>query len=199
MSVVTSEITSMQNMTAVQKAEEMKNRTTSTDTSDPNMFLTLMLQQLQNQDPTQPTDNTEWLAQLAQYSSLEQMTQMNEGLENCVEYISAMYADMAYNSEITQTLSMIGKDVTLQVPDEKDSTKYTEVSGTVTEANFKDGTGKIKVNGEYYSIAYITSIREEGEPAPESSSSTSSSGSNTSTKSANTVSKTQAGAGGSKA
>ena len=186
-------------MTAMQKAEEMKNRTTSTDTSDPNMFLTLMLQQLQNQDPTQPTDNTEWLAQLAQYSSLEQMTQMNEGLENCVEYISAMYADMAYNSEISQTLSMIGKEVTLQIPDEKDSTKYTEVSGTVTEANFKDGTGKIKVNGEYYSIAYITSIREEGEPAPESSSSTSSSGSNTSTKSANTVSKTQAGAGGSKA
>ena len=199
MSMVTSEITSMQHMTAVQKAEEMKNRTTSTDTSDPNMFLTLMLQQLQNQDPTQPTDNTEWLAQLAQYSSLEQMTQMNEGLENCVEYISAMYNDMAYNSEITQTLSMIGKDVTLQIPDEKDKTKFTEVSGTVTEANFKDGTGKIKVNGEYYSIAYITSIREEGEPAPESSSSTSSSGSNTSTKSANTVSKTQAGAGGSKA
>lgn len=199
MSVITSELTSMQNMTAMQKAEEMKNRTASTDTSDPNMFLTLMLQQLQNQDPTQPTDNTEWLSQLAQYSSLEQMTQMNEGLGNCIEYISAMYNDMAYNSEITQTLSMIGKDVTLQIPDEKDKTKFTEVSGTVTEANFKDGTGKIKVNGEYYSIAYITSIREEGEPAPESSSSTSSSGSNTSTKSANTVSKTQAGAGGSKA
>ncbi len=200
MSVITSEITSMQNMTAMQKAEEMKNRTTSTDTSDPNMFLTLMLQQLQNQDPTQPTDNTEWLAQLAQYSSLEQMTQMNEGLENCVEYISAMYADMAYNSEISQTLSMIGKEVTLQIPDEKDSTKYTEVSGTVTEANFKDGTGKIKVNGEYYSIAYITSIREPGESSAEEPSQLPSSGSDSETETTtNTAATKQSGTTKSKA
>ena len=198
MSVITSEITSMQNMTAMQKAEEMKNRTTSTDTSDPNMFLTLMLQQLQNQDPTQPTDNTEWLAQLAQYSSLEQMTQMNEGLENCVEYISAMYADMAYNSEISQTLSMIGKEVTLQIPDEKDSTKYTEVSGTVTEANFKDGTGKIKVNGEYYSIAYITSIREPGESVSEDTSSSTETDTKTKT-TTNTAATKQSGTTKSKA
>lgn len=172
MSVINSEITSMQNMTAMQKAEEMTKRTASSDTSDPNMFLTLMLQQLQNQDPTQPTDNTEWLSQLAQYSSLEQMTQMNEGLSNCMEYIAALYNDMAYNSEITQTLSMIGKEVTLQIPDENDKTKFTEVTGTVTEASFKDGTGKIKVNGEYYSIAYITSIREPGESVPEEPSDT---------------------------
>ena len=163
MSIVNSDITTMQNMTAMQKADEMKTRTTSTDTNDSNMFLTLMLQQLQNQDPTQPTDNTEWLSQLAQYSSLEQMTQMNEGLENCAAYISALYSDMAYNAEITQTLSMIGKDVTLQIPDENDETKTIEVTGTVTEASFKDGTGKIKVNGEYYSIAYVTSIREQGQ------------------------------------
>ena len=85
---------------------------------------------------------------------------MNSGLENCAKYISALYNDMSYNSEITQTLSMIGKDVTLQIPDENDSSKTTEVSGTVTEASFKDGTGKIKIDGKYYSIAYVTSIRE---------------------------------------
>ena len=126
------------------------------------MFLNLMLQQLKNQDPTQPTDNTEWLSQLAQYSSLEQMTQMNTGLTNCMNYISAMYKDMSMNAEITQTLSMVGKEVTITVPDEKDSSKTTEVTGKVTEANFKDGTGKVKVNGEYYSISNITSIRESG-------------------------------------
>ena len=119
-----------------------------------------MLAHRKTQDPTQPTDNTEWLSQLAQYSSLEQMTQMNSGLENCAKYISALYNDMSYNSEITQTLSMIGKDVTLQIPDENDSSKTTEVSGTVTEASFKDGSGKIKIDGKYYSIAYVTSIRE---------------------------------------
>ena len=81
MTTVTDSITNMQNMTATQKADEMKKRTTSSDVTDSNMFLTLMLKQLENQDPTEPTDNAQWLAQLAQYSSLEQMTQMNTGLK----------------------------------------------------------------------------------------------------------------------
>lgn len=161
MSTVSSEITNLQNQTAFSQSSSTERKTSSTN--DSNMFLNLMLQQLKNQDPTQPTDNTEWLSQLAQYSSLEQMTQMNSGLTNCMNYISAMYNDMAMNAEITQTLSMVGKEVTISIPDENDSTKTTEVTGKVTEANFKDGTGKVKVNGEYYSISNITSIRENSE------------------------------------
>ena len=161
MSTVSTEITNLQNQTAMAQSNTTERKTSSTN--DSSMFLNLMLQQLKNQDPTQPTDNTEWLSQLAQYSSLEQMTQMNTGLTNCMNYISAMYNDMAMNAEITQTLSMIGKEVTISIPDENDSSKTTEISGTVTEANFKDGTGKVKVNGEYYSISNITSIREKGE------------------------------------
>ena len=138
MSTVSNAITAMQNQTAYNQSNS--ERTTGMK-NDSNMFLNLMLAQLKSQDPTQPTDNTEWLSQLAQYSSLEQMTQMNSGLENCAKYISALYNDMSYNSEI-------------------DSSKTTEVSGTVTEASFKDGSGKIKIDGKYYSIAYVTSIRE---------------------------------------
>ena len=160
MTTVSTEITNLQNQTAFTQSNTTDRKTSSTN--DSNMFLNLMLQQLKNQDPTQPTDNTEWLSQLAQYSSLEQMTQMNTGLTNCMNYISAMYNDMAMNAEITQTLSMVGKEVTITIPDENDSTKTTEITGKVTEANFKDGTGKVKVNGEYYSISNITSIRESG-------------------------------------
>ena len=134
------------------------NENITTKTDDSNMFLTLMLQQLQNQDPTQPTDNTEWLAQLAQYSSLEQMTQMNKGLENCMSYISAFYNDASINSEITQTLSMIGKEVTIKDP--SDETGKKTITGTVTEASFEDGTGKVKVNDNYYSIGNIISVKE---------------------------------------
>ena len=161
MTTVSTEITNLQNQTAFTQSNTTDIKTSSKN--DSSMFLNLMLQQLKNQDPTQPTDNTEWLSQLAQYSSLEQMTQMNTGLTNCMNYISAMYKDMSMNAEITQTLSMVGKEVTITVPDEKDSSKTTEITGKVTEANFKDGTGKVKVNGEYYSISNITSIREKGE------------------------------------
>ena len=161
MTTVSTEITNLQNQTEFTQSNTTDIKTSYTN--DSSMFLNLMLQQLKNQDPTQPTDNTEWLSQLAQYSSLEQMTQMNTGLTNCMNYISAMYKDMSMNAEITQTLSMVGKEVTITVPDEKDSSKTTEITGKVTEANFKDGTGKVKVNGEYYSISNITSIREKGE------------------------------------
>ncbi len=154
MATISSEITNMQNQTAY---NNMINKTNQS-TDDSNMFLTLMLQQLQNQDPTQPTDNTEWLAQLAQYSSLEQMTEMNKGLENCMNYLSAFYNDSAINSEITQTLSMIGKEVTIKDPEDKEGKKT--ITGTVTEASFEDGSGKVKVNGEYYSIGNIISVKE---------------------------------------
>ncbi len=160
MSVISNEITTMQNQTAFNQTEV--GRTTSTNTDDSNMFLTLMLQQLQNQDPTQPTDNTEWLAQLAQYSTLEQMTQMNEGFEDCMSYLSALYSDIAANAEINQTLSMIGKEVTVKIPAEKEGEKDTIITGKVDEASFEEGTGQVKVNGEYYSIANIVSIREPG-------------------------------------
>ncbi len=162
MTSVSSEITNMQNQTAYNNMLNNTNKTT--DANDSNMFLTLMLQQLQNQDPTQPTDNTEWLAQLAQYSSLEQMTQMNKGLEDCMSYISAFYNDSAINSEITQTLSMIGKEVTIKDPE--DETGKKTISGKVTEASFEDGTGKVKVNGEYYSIGNIVSVKEGETAAP---------------------------------
>ena len=160
MTAVSTEITNLQNQTAFTQSNTTDRKTSSKN--DSSMFLNLMLQQLKNQDPTQPTDNTEWLSQLAQYSSLEQMTQMNTGLTNCMNYISAMYKDMSMNAEITQTLSMVGKEVTITIPDKNDSSKTTEITGKVTEANFKDGTGKVKVNGEYYSISNITSIRESG-------------------------------------
>ena len=103
----------MQNQSAVYQMKQEKTRTSNAmdSANDSNMFLKLMLQQLQNQDPTEPTSNTEWLSQLAQYSSLEQMTQMNDGLSKCMNYMSSMYNDMGVNSEITQTLSLIGKAV----------------------------------------------------------------------------------------
>lgn len=157
---VTSEITSMQNQTEFYKLQENKKNVGASiqDSNDSNMFLTLMLKQLQSQDPTEPTDNTEWLSQLAQYSSLEQMTAMNKGLDNCMNYISSIYGDMSTNSEITQTLSLIGKEVTLKDPD--DPAGVNKITGKVTEASFEDGTGKIKVGDKYYSIAYILNVKD---------------------------------------
>jgi flagellar basal-body rod modification protein FlgD len=46
----------------------------STDAlGDENTFLTLLVAQIQNQDPTQPIDSTTFLTQLASFSQLEQL------------------------------------------------------------------------------------------------------------------------------
>ena len=156
MANISSEITAMQNLTEYNKINSAR----TTDTSDKDMFLSLMLQQMQNQDPTEPVDNQQWLSQLAQYSSLEQMTQMNEGLTNLATALESLSSGVAQNSGISQTLSLIGKEVDV-VADPNNPSQT--ITGTVTEATFDEGEGKIKVNGKYYSIAYVQNVREPGE------------------------------------
>jgi flagellar basal-body rod modification protein FlgD len=43
-------------------------------------FLSLLVTQLQHQDPLQPQDNTEFLAQLAQFSSLESLQSIKDDI-----------------------------------------------------------------------------------------------------------------------
>jgi len=43
-------------------------------------FLSLLITQLQHQDPMQPQENGEFLAQLAQFSSLESLQQIKEDM-----------------------------------------------------------------------------------------------------------------------
>ena len=49
--------------------------TTTTTGTAPNeqMFLQLLVSQIQNQDPTNPVDGTQFVSQLAQFSQLEQL------------------------------------------------------------------------------------------------------------------------------
>lgn len=55
---------------------------TGSDTSDitSSDFLTLLVSELQNQDPTQPTDPNEYITQLAQVNSLQQLISINQGI-----------------------------------------------------------------------------------------------------------------------
>ena len=67
-------------------------------------FLTLLVAQLQNQDPLNPADGTEFTAQLAQFSSLEELKNINDTLTKHDVYQSTLN-----NIEST---NFIGKTVT---------------------------------------------------------------------------------------
>ncbi len=61
-----------------------------TDELGRDAFLTLLVTQLQNQDPTSPMANEEFLAQLAQFSSLEQLQQMNQSLTRIAKFYETL-------------------------------------------------------------------------------------------------------------
>jgi len=57
---------------------------------DKNAFLTLLVTQLQNQDPTNPMDNAEFINQLATFSSLEKLTEIATGIKNLEASINTL-------------------------------------------------------------------------------------------------------------
>ena len=96
-------------------------------------FLTLLLTQLQNQDPTSPMENTEMTAQLAQFSQLEQMANVAKSIDTMSGYMQAQNQ--------FQTLSMIGKDVLA----ENDQLSLTDGRQDVQASLILTETAKIKL------------------------------------------------------
>jgi flagellar basal-body rod modification protein FlgD len=66
-------------------------------------FLSLLVTQLQHQDPLQPTDNSEFLAQLAQFSSLESLQQIKEDMTALRALVQAGAATSTTTGSTTST------------------------------------------------------------------------------------------------
>ncbi len=70
------------------------------DSSDitANDFLTLLVSELQNQDPTQPTDPNQYITQLAQVNSLQQLISINQGIGTLDGAVAAPSSDPSSSS-----------------------------------------------------------------------------------------------------
>ncbi|MBU2583322.1 MAG: flagellar hook assembly protein FlgD [Alphaproteobacteria bacterium] len=75
--------------------------TSSLASVDYEMFLKLLMAQMENQDPLNPTDSTEYVAQLATFSQVEQSIQANAKLER-----------MLTSLQVAQSESLVGSTVT---------------------------------------------------------------------------------------
>ena len=67
-------------------------------------FLTLLMTQLQNQDPSAPMDSNQFTSELVQFSSVEQQINTNTSLAQLIQLTQA--------SQIEQSAAMLGKPVT---------------------------------------------------------------------------------------
>ncbi|MBY5991980.1 flagellar hook capping FlgD N-terminal domain-containing protein [Ferrimonas balearica] len=78
-----------------------------TNPNDPfalkNEFLTLMVAQIQNQDPLNPLDGTEYVTQLAQFSQVESLEYLRMGQQN--------QAILMENLQVLGTTNLIGREV----------------------------------------------------------------------------------------
>ena len=96
---------------------------------NPNMFLTLLTTELQNQDPTQPQDPTQSVSQLAQFSALQYQQQL-----------SASFAAFQGNFGILQAASLIGKTATVNVGSSTNASgNGSTVTGTINSISVQNG------------------------------------------------------------
>lgn len=121
------------------------------------IFLKMLVGQMTNQDPFNPQDPTQYITQLAQFSTLEQMMSMNEG----IEYLVGINNGVLVNSALSTSSALIGKEIELCVPDDKD--EVVEYSGTLKSVSIKDGTVYLEVElsetGEIKEFPYSSLVK----------------------------------------
>lgn len=109
--------------------------------SDKDMFLKLMIAQLQNQDPLNPQDGTEYVTQLAQFTTLEQMQQLNSSQSQ------------------SQAYSMIGKYVVGKYEDADGNYNYTE--GRVEGVTVSAGTVYLTIGDYTVALDNVEEVYED--------------------------------------
>ena len=163
--------------TASTAASSSSSSTSSTSSLSSQDFMTLLVSELQNQNPLDPTNTTDFVNQLTSYASYQQQTTLNANLNslatsfnslltlNATNYIGHTVeakGDTATLSNGTATfgysLTAAASDVTLTVKDSSGNTVWTG-SGTTTSGKNSftwDGTnsaGTQLTDGGQYTLS----------------------------------------------
>ena len=116
--------------------------TSSAASVDQNQFLTLLVNELQTQNPTTPVDETQTLSQLAQFSQLQETSTLNQTLT----------ANQGFTN-VAQSATLIGKTVSTATSSDAG------VSGVVSSVSLSNGTTYLQVNGQNVDASAVTSIQ----------------------------------------
>lgn len=100
--------------------DSLTKKSKNNSTVDSDMFLSLLVAEMQNQDPLEPTSNTEWVSQYATFTQVEKMTEMAESID------------------LLRANDLIGKHVTTKVTSEATG-EVTYGEGTVDYVMVENG------------------------------------------------------------
>ena len=111
-------------------------------TVDSDTFLTLLVAEMQNQDPLEPTSNTEWVSQYATFTQVEQMSEMSDSMD------------------LLRANSLIGKEVIMEVTSESTGeTSYKR--GVVDYITMESGKALLVIDEEKYSIDDLDTVASD--------------------------------------
>lgn len=106
------------------------------------VFLKLLVTQMQYQDPLDPMDNGEYLSQLAQFSALEQMTEVADNMEDVYTLIGNMDTSIL----VGQLTNMLGQQIQWTTTDSNGAT--TKHEGIAKSVSISDGAPSLMVETE---------------------------------------------------
>ena len=109
---------------------------TTTNSLNYNDFLTLLMAEMKNQDPTQPMDPAQMVSQLATVSEVGQAVQTNTNL-----------ASLLTATSLTQAESLIGKTITSSDGSTSGQVASVSVTGAGATATLTNGTTVSLANG----------------------------------------------------
>lgn len=108
-----------------------------------NQFMSLLITEMKNQDPTQPVDQTQTLTQLAQFSELEQMTSLNQTMTTNGTY-----------GQISENAGLIGKTVTTS-----GTGSTAGVTGVVSGVTISNGKAYLQIGGQSVDATTVNQIQ----------------------------------------
>jgi flagellar basal-body rod modification protein FlgD len=106
-------------------------------------YIKLLVAQLQNQNPLDPVSNTELLGQVTQFSTLQGINQLN-----------ASFSELLTLQQLTQGSSLLGRQVTYQVPNSD-----TLASGIVSALAVDNGSIVLRVGQANVSLAQVRAVQ----------------------------------------
>lgn len=109
---------------------------------DSDTFLTLLVAEMQNQDPLEPTSNTEWVSQYATFTQVQQISEMADSMD------------------LVRANNLIGKEVVMKVT----STSTGETSykrGVVDYVVVEEGKPLLVIDEAKYSLSDLDTVASE--------------------------------------
>ena len=114
---------------------------TPTQAFDSEMFLKLLVTQLQNQDPSSPMDSTQMISQTSQLASMQQLTSLNSATTD------------SYNLQMrSAAANVLGKTVSWTGADGAAHT------GLATAVSFSGSTPSVTVGSDTVALTDLTGI-----------------------------------------